>query len=58
MDWLLIGIGVVLFGVFGWYLHRRFGAKETLVHRPNSPEAGYDAGEVAKATFIGIPPSR
>ncbi len=43
MDWLLIGIGAVLFGVLGWYLHRRFGDEEPQTHASSNPSASNDS---------------
>jgi len=31
MEWLMIGVGVALFCLFGWYLHQRFGVEEVQI---------------------------
>ena len=43
MEWLLIGIGVALFGVLGWFLHRRFGGEEAQTHSSPNPSTSHDA---------------
>ena len=42
MDWLLIGIGIALLALLGWYLHRRFGDEKPQVHSNVKPSAAHD----------------
>ena len=37
MEWLFIAIGIGLFCLFGWYLHRRFGEEPPQVHSNVKP---------------------
>ena len=58
MEWLFIGIGVALLIALGWYLHKRFGTEPVQTHSNVKTPQDHDPMEVAKATFMGIPPAR
>ena len=42
MDWLLIGIGIALLALLGWYLHRRFGDEKPQAHSNVKPSTTHD----------------
>ena len=58
MKYILIGVGLAVLIALGWYLNRRFGREEPQTHSNVKTPQDHDPMEVAKATFIGIPPAR